>query len=843
VAGKCEACDPANQDGCGGNQLCCRSGANAPALCTATGTSTQCTACGTPCGGKSADTCTNRGCKCGNNVACGGAAPVCSGGNCVQCADDTDCVGNPNGGVCVNNQCKRCDTTSQRGCALTQLCCADGQGVPACVNTGATRNDICTACGVACNEDATDRCVSRQCKCGAGNPPCGGTTPFCDDQNGNCVQCRNSVDCPAGLQCVNSTCHLCNPQGNLGCAQASTSPICDAQNLACRACHADAECANNPAGNECLPTGGCGHCAGDADCANNPAGNVCDPTTRVCRQCLGQADCSTNPMGNLCVQGACSPCDAQHVCPQALPFCVTGFCQACNPAGDLGCNGNTSQCVSGSCAKCDPGDNAGCNGQTTICLDRNTCVQCTADGQCAANSNGHVCLGSHTCGCALNTDCPAGSAQCVNGTCSGCNSANNNGCGGGTPLCLNNTTCVECKVNADCANNNNGHTCDLASHTCGCGASDNNCPAAPGPHQCVGGLCKTCDSSDDAGCGNPTAQCLNNTSCVECTVDNDCANNNNGHTCNLATHTCGCGVSDNNCPALPGPHQCVGGTCKTCDNNNDGCSNPTPLCLNNTSCVECTVDNDCANNNNGHVCDLATHTCGCGANDNNCPAAPGPHQCVGGTCKTCDNNNDGCSNPTPLCLNNTTCVECNANADCNGNNKGHHCTLATHTCDCNNSDANCPGALPQCVSNVCQLCDPANDAGCGMSEQCVDVPPPACFICDAGNPNEDRGCTGGTPECVAGVCQVCDPADDSPCAGGTPLCKADGSACVQCLDNGDCNPGIPCSSNSCTPCANNSDCNGYPGGSVCLNGNPKVCGCNGDMDCGAGHCTNHHCGP
>ncbi len=771
VAGKCEACNPGNQSGCGGNQLCCRNGANTPAACEATGAGTQCASCDAPCGGRSADTCTNRGCRCGANPACGGIIPICNGGACVQCVADGDCAGNPNGNTCVNNTCQPCDVASHRGCGAEQLCCPGGGGVPACINTGGGANDSCTACGVACNIDSSDRCSGRTCKCGAGNLACGGLTPFCKDADGRCVGCLSDQTCPGGLQCVTDVCRRCDPADNGGCLQASNTPICNAATFECRGCANSNECIGNPAGNVCLPNGSCGRCDDGLDCEGAPPGNVCDSTTRLCRTCTGQADCANHPAGNACIAGECDQCLADGDCG-AGKICVSGVCQACdaannrgcpqgalcagaplachlcnaqNPNDDLGCAGATSQCVAGACRLCDPANDAGCGGATP---------------QCVIGGNGlPVCA---TCDSSNDAGCMGATPQCVAGACQACDPANDNGCGAGQQCFLNAgvPTCGACDPVGDV----------------GC--------VAPNA-QCVAGTCRACDPANDNGCAAPNGQCVSVAGVPACFA---CDSNGDA----------GCGG------ATP---ECVSGICRACDPTNDN---------------GCGVGQQCFLNAGVPVCGACDPT-----NDNGC-AAPNA-QCVlnagVATCVACDPTGDtGCGGATPQCVNNV-CRVCDPTND-NGCGVGQQCFLdggvpACGACD-PDGDVGCNGGTPECVAGTCRACDPTDDEGCngGTPECFLNAGVPACGACD---PDGDVGCNGGTPECVTGVCEACDPSDQEGCDANDPVCAVvmGDLTCRGCTDDAECanNPhaaGNVCAvSGSCETCTIDDDCDGNPAGEDC----------------------------
>src|SRR5690606_28958158 len=113
--------------------------------------------------------------------------------------------------------------------------------------------------------------------------------------------------------------------------------------------------------------------------------------------------------------------------------------------------------------------------------------------------------------------------------------------------------------------------------------------------------------------------------------------------------------------------QCVQGVCSACDaaDSGAGCSNPTPICLPNNTCVGCDGENECP----------AGLTCEDGA----C------YGCVVGT-------NEGCSpdGTTPICApasgGRFECVGCTDDNDCDGNRNGEQCVAAgsCEECDRNN---------------------------------------------------------------------------------------------------------------------------------------------------------------
>ena len=111
--------------------------------------------------------------ECQNNTHCVGntGGAVCVGEDCEECGVDTDCT-TPGLPACINNNCEGCRDNTQ---------CAEP--TPICVTRGA---NTCRECGV----DAD--CAGRP-----GGPAC---------VMNICRHCSGSVACPAGNTCVMNTC-------------------------------------------------------------------------------------------------------------------------------------------------------------------------------------------------------------------------------------------------------------------------------------------------------------------------------------------------------------------------------------------------------------------------------------------------------------------------------------------------------------------------------------------------------------------------------------------------------------------------------------------------------------
>ena len=77
--------------------------------------------------------------------------------------------------------------------------------------------------GYYCNEAALCAPCDSAALCGPTCSPCGGTTPFCINENSkvSCAECRSDLDCKTGFSC-DPTLHVCNqcnvdsdcPRGN-----------------------------------------------------------------------------------------------------------------------------------------------------------------------------------------------------------------------------------------------------------------------------------------------------------------------------------------------------------------------------------------------------------------------------------------------------------------------------------------------------------------------------------------------------------------------------------------------------------------------------------------------------
>ena len=964
---ECKACDPANHDGCGANQLCCIAGGEP----TCEGTSAvagQCEACDVGCNALATNRCTSRDCRCGGGGPCAGDTPVCDDdrGQCVECVVDANCNGHADGNQCVDFECRPCDPADHAGCLANQLCCAAGGsfrceatqggaagqceacraacgtrsdvctdrscacgdgdacdpqgGEPYCVGgvceecrangdcagdelccagtceaTGAGAGEQCEACGAACVQESTNRCTSRDCRCGGGNP-CRGNTPVCDDERGRCVQCLDNADCDgANTQCVNFVCEECNAVNHAGCGENSDAPFCDAVDLECRACAGDGECFVRPGVRQECVAGRCARCDPADNSGCQAALPVCDAETFSCRQCALSDEC---PGDLQCVGGRCEGCDPGNdaPCGGATPICDPDSlqCRACANDGDCAARpGPEDQCLpDGRCSRCDPANHAGC-GNNQLCCNL-TCQATSANGQCEAC--GVACDADSTDGCAARQCRCGGAAECggqtafcddPNDRCVNCRADGD--CDAAEPECVQ-SRCEACDPadDAGCAADGGNPVCDAGTKTCRACGADGECNGNGNGDQCVAdGECETCDTVDDAGCapGGRAPICAGNPEgCRGCQNNGECAGNaGNGGICAEAGQNDGaCGACDpaddegcNNNSATP---VCDAGdlTCRRCANDGECVGNPRgDECVATGRCRDCDPADDtgCVSNSTAPICAANNFQCRACANDGECGGNASGEQCVTGgadvgACRFCDSADDaGCDagGNAPVCDGDDyQCRACEADAECAGNPNGPFCIAgaceackpdSNEGCNAAAADPICRG-LPlecqacnndaQCAANPngdvcsalgCRVCDPGDHQGCdedSNSPFCAGVPP-ACRGCANDGECADNP-NGG--ECVNGACQNCNPANNDGCdaGGNAPVCAGNPPDCRACANSGECAGnanGNVCSDGSCGACDDHPDCVGHPEGNVCEAG--ACSSCDGDDQQCVGH--------
>jgi hypothetical protein len=141
-----------------------------------------------------------------------------------------------------------------------------------------------------------------------------------------------------------------------------------------------------------------------------------------------------------------------------------------------------------------------------------------------------------------------------------------------------------------------------------------------------------------------------------------------------------------------------------------------PLTQNSGECVECTEANAEHCTGNKPVCDKVNEVCvQCNTNVD-CSTMENPHcEPVGHTCVPCVTDGD-CSEGTPICAGAGTpmaaCVACVVSDDCKGSPATPVCSGATQTCVECEANADCQGEAPVC-DPVMKTCGPCTtDADC-----------------------------------------------------------------------------------------------------------------------------------
>jgi hypothetical protein len=550
-------------------------------------------------------------------------------------------------------------------------------------------------------------------------------------------------------------------------------------------------------GGECF--GGKNETCDDGNACTNDG---CDPAAG-CIHVPNQKDCDDgNPCteGDKCAEGTCQSSPSTCVCAS------TGDCDKHDD--DNPCNG-VLVCTEQKC-EVDPDTVITCGSKSAGCLlsvcdpDVGICVYVPA-GEGTLCSDGDLCTLGDTCSGGICV--PSGAADCDGdgvcsvGTCSpakGCVYENLSGpCDDGN-ACTSNDTCVE----GECVGTGNACECTV-NEDC---ASQDNGNKCDGVLQCVDGLCQVkpgsivqCDTSGDTPCVV--------TAC-------DAASGE----CVSTPKAEGDACSDGD-PCTAGD-TCSGGVCA---------GDPDPACLGCTSDLECNDTNPCT-----------TDVCG---SDGECLNLPNTNECSDGDPCTLG---DVCALGVCAGVLDPACLGCQSNAECDD---GNPCT--TDSCDES-------GACLQ-VSNTapCNDGNPCTTADTCAGSVCQGTPVPGCEPCaSAADCNDGNVCTsdacGSGGKCTHNFNALpCDDGDpctvaDS-CLGGACSGKPD-PACQGCGSAADCDDGNPCTTDTCGAsgeCANTfntapcSDGNPCTSGDTCASG---VCKPGAPDDCDDGNaCTDDYC--
>ncbi|TNE48576.1 MAG: hypothetical protein EP343_15950 [Deltaproteobacteria bacterium] len=510
---------------------------------------------------------------CKSNADCSAQTPLCDTqtGTCLpaQCERDTDCT-TPTLPLCKDYQCTA-ECSSNRDCPSARPQCSNGRCI---AQSGCTSDAQCQTgskpryCDVSARE-CRDCIVDKHCQ----------STEFCDVQTFTCQlrpdACRSDADCktasPKTPFCANNQCVQCKQSSDCPALYGCAGGVCSFVG-----CSSDTDCANDPKGNKFCISKRCVQCSKDADCGT---GNFCDTTTYTCQKqtkCAKDADCKAPTPYCPPSVGICSQCGNSGHCKQdpnskAQARCVGGNCVGCFQNTDCKLNYlcTNGTCVEGCTSKrdCDPNTKPICN--TTL----KKCVACEKDTDCSGND---VCdTKTYTC-----------QFRCT------ANDAYDQGCArrGTARYCKASTrTCVVC-INKplrpgypyDIGCNSQAPKCNEKANKCVACLADNDCTASANANSVK------CDTTTNT--------------CYDCTKNSDCKT---GTVCNTKTRQCirGC-LTDNDCPrgkVCGDYNQCV-----DCSSKSPNCAVGLVCDKKANACVECLTDTDCSG---GAKCDTGINKC------------------------------------------------------------------------------------------------------------------------------------------------------------------------------------------------------------------------------------------
>jgi hypothetical protein len=580
-------------------------------------------------------------------------------------------------------------------------------------------------------------------------PSCGGGGGSGD------ITCRNVLDCPAGLLCLNGICRVGGGGGDAStpCSDASPCPggqVCT-----------DGRCVSADGGST-----GCS-CAPEDPCTAVTPGCADGGCARTGSECLASGDCEDG-----------EPCTVDR--------CVCGYCEV-EASADEGCCVTSAECDDGAACtidtcvfnRCRHEGAPGCCARDADCDDLDPCtVDLCRDETCAHEPLGGGC-------CTSDRECDDGEwctkDACVGGRCVHPRTVPDPRCG--------------CATSAMCEDGNPCTTDRCEDRVCRY-AAVTSAPA---------GLTCCTDATDcDDGALATTDTCVLNT-CLRrprptCTADGDCAGAYACTESRCAQGVCvpagtwidGCCESDLECDD---DDTCTVDTCSATNR----CSNVFQLqpgcCQNDAQCddgLACTTEFCCRSDLcTGTTTSVTRNHCtytirpgeGCCTNDLTCDDhLPCTFDvCVDGTClnlptgETCCAADGDCDDRDPCtvdrcqdgaCLNDAIPGCCDASTDCDDRNR---CTIDT----CN--AGTCAHArIPECCTtdsecndhDVCtqDRCDPASGTCthprlspcCEVDADCTSDDP-----CRAGTCNAAKDCVYAQ---VAGCCRVTADCDDGdPC--------------------------------------------------------------------------------
>ncbi|NUN14482.1 MAG: hypothetical protein HUU55_12705 [Myxococcales bacterium] len=329
-------------------------------------------------------------CKCNatTNQGCSGTTPYCwdndtpfdgSDNVCVQCKLDSHCAGThycatshqcvpdkvlgapcDDMDQCLSGNCsdaifgpRVCTCNDDGDCPANQVCfkpfaakwyCGECAADNDCASTQyCTSAHLCAAKksnGASCSKD--NECLGvcgsdNHCHCAATNHGgCGGTTPYCKNNdiftvNDNvCVTCLSNTHCTSGAApyCgANNTCVACTTHSHCASNQYCTGTgTCAAKKYEGSACSSDAECVA-----QCATDGLCG--------CNTTDNNGCPANDPYCKEIGGDI---TSQADNNCVE-----CKQDNHCASTEYCTSSGSCVTKKGMG-ASCNGN-NECKTGQC--------------------------------------------------------------------------------------------------------------------------------------------------------------------------------------------------------------------------------------------------------------------------------------------------------------------------------------------------------------------------------------------------------------------------------------------------------------------------------------------------------------
>ena len=738
-------------------------------------------------------------------------------------------------------------------------------GAPVSEDTGSTDPKLADT---ATADECVDECEKDVVECNAE----GTLVQTCVTDDDGCLVWEETENCDDDNVCTDDTCAdaTCSNTNNTATCDddddCTYEDLCDVGN--CKGTPYLCDDSDTCTDDVCLGDGTCDHPYNTVPCDDNDycthtdvcADGFCQGESYVCDDlnvctddtCLGDGFCSFLPNAGSCNDG--NPCTT-------LDICKAGVCEGCSA---MVCTALDECHLPG---VCDP-DSGGCTNPPkadgTACDDDDLCTEvdsCEA-GVCTGNSPvdcgvSAECQGALSCDpatglCSSDTTDPEGTSCDDGDACTQIDTCQAGACVGGTPVicgestqCTDGGTCDPITGLCDATPKPDGTTCDddnacTVGDTCEAG----DCVSGPETTCTALGECHTVGTCDPGTgvCSNPVKA-----DGVSCDDDDACTQ----------VDTCEAG-------------SCVGSSpivCTATDQcHNEGACNTTtgvctdPVKADGTSCDDdnvCTIGDICT----GGVCVAGANGCGCTV-DADCASEEDGDVCNGTL--ICDTSGD--PSDWSCVVDEDTIVVCSTldDTDC----KTNQCDAATGACsmqDTNEAGSCDDGDLCTQV-DTCEagVCVGSNDVVCTASDQCHDVGTcePTTGECtdpakaDGTTCDDENACT-ENDTCEAGVCEagtpkLC-PASDNchtvgVCDASTGVCsdpvKADGTSCSDgdaCTQSDTCQTGV-CVGESPVVCTQLDSCHTVgtcdsTTGSCSNPVEPDGTVCDTDYECESGVCV------